>query len=68
MVIEVFPFILSTESFFKSDVTLLIEMIAVYVPMVSMTNQHFPNATAEYYAFFSKCAGSWTYIKKGAVL
>ena len=58
MVIEVFPFILSIESFFESNVTLLIAMITVYVPAVTMRNQHFPNATAEYYPFFSKCGGS----------
>lgn len=55
MVIEVFPFILSRGSFFKSSVTLLIAMIAIYVPVVTMRNQHFPNVTAEHYPFFSKC-------------
>lgn len=34
MVTEVFPFLLNIESFFKSNVTLLIAMITVYVPAV----------------------------------
>lgn len=68
MVIEAFPFILNIESFFKSNVTSLIAMITVYVSVVTVRNQHFPNAAAEYDPLFSKCGGSRTYIKKGAVL
>lgn len=57
MVIEVFPFILSIESLFKSNVTSLIVMITVYVPVVTMRKQHFPSATSEYCPFSSACRG-----------